>query len=610
MKGRIGCLAAVVVAAVLAGVAGLVGWTAVASSREEALRHQIVAERIFDELERELTALLEAEERRSFLEYRYYYVPQGQTGSAGALVRSPLADPPTDPVVLGHFQIDPDGEVYPPFVPRGNELELARSEGRDAESHAGLAAQIRATLNPLPLGEAPTPAPAVAATPAPNMYESAVQSLNRGSMQRSRRQTREIPSKQQNIQGWKSSEVEIQQLATVAAPAEGRQQVMGVGDENVNVLLSPMRARLSAEGLLVLHRSVRVDAEATRQGVVLRLEALTQKLSAAVPEELAPFVALAWSAGGRPLHPSSSRAHRFSHRFGEPFADLEATAHLATIPAQRVPVRWVPVALSVLLAVGILAALGAFLVLVSSELEVSRRRSDFVAAVSHELKTPLTAIRMYAEMLRDGMVGSPEQAARYHQTICSESERLSRLIGNVLELARLQKGGEPLPLSPLELGEVVEATRALLAPQTAEAGGEISAEIPPGLCVEAERDALSGVLIALLENALKFSAARPQAEGPRVEISARTEGGMVCLTVRDHGPGVPRRQLRRIFEPFYRGERELTRRTRGTGIGLALVAGLASRLGGRVSARNHPQGGLEVSIRLRRAEQREASAAS
>jgi signal transduction histidine kinase len=233
---------------------------------------------------------------------------------------------------------------------------------------------------------------------------------------------------------------------------------------------------------------------------------------------------------------------------------------------------------------------------VRAEVELAQRRSDFAAAVTHELKTPLTTIRMYGEMLRDGVVADPQRQREYHGTLVTEAERLSRLVGNVLELARIERGTAAGEAELLEPAAVVREAATLVGPLVEGAGAAlevtVSGELPP---VRVERDALVQALSNLVDNAVKFSAS---ATDRRVHLGARREADDVAFVVRDHGPGVPRGQLQQIFEPFFRGERELTRRTTGTGIGLALVAGLAQRSGGAVAARNHPQGGLEVTLIL------------
>ena len=135
---------------------------------------------------------------------------------------------------------------------------------------------------------------------------------------------------------------------------------------------------------------------------------------------------------------------------------------------------------------------------------------------------------------------------------------------------------------------------ALLRPHAERQGFRLELALDPDLPpVRCERDALAQILFNLVENALKYARS---AGGRSIRIACARERGRVALSVRDHGPGVPERRLARIFEPFYRGEDELTRETRGSGIGLALVEGLAERMGASVSAHNPEGGGLEITL--------------
>jgi signal transduction histidine kinase len=226
----------------------------------------------------------------------------------------------------------------------------------------------------------------------------------------------------------------------------------------------------------------------------------------------------------------------------------------------------------------------------------AERRSNFAAAVSHELKTPLTAIRMYAEMLRDGIAASEEKRREYADTITTESERLSRLINNVLEFSRLEQGTRQVELVTGGLGTVVEEAARILEPHAQQAGFELRVEVEPGLPqVRYDRDAVLQVVFNLVDNALKYACG---ARDRQVVLGCSAAEGGVLLSVRDRGPGVPARHLSRIFEAFYRGESELTRTTKGTGIGLALVHALAQRMGAAVTGRNASDGGFEVALRF------------
>jgi two-component system phosphate regulon sensor histidine kinase PhoR len=144
------------------------------------------------------------------------------------------------------------------------------------------------------------------------------------------------------------------------------------------------------------------------------------------------------------------------------------------------------------------------------------------------------------------------------------------------------------------LGPVVAEAADLLRPHAEREGFTLGVEVAPDLPpVRFERDAVLQVVFNLVDNAVKYAR---DGGPPRITIRCERDGAGVRLTVRDHGPGVPSRHLGKIFEPFYRGESELTRRSKGTGLGLALVRGLGDCMGARVAGRNLTEGGFEVAL--------------
>jgi signal transduction histidine kinase len=605
-----------------------VGWLVVraleGASAAEADRHRAVAERLFDEMEGELSALLEREEARSFLEYRFYYVPEGNANYA--LVQSELSKFPEDPAIVGWFQVDPGNVVSTPLVPRDNELGLANEQNSWTAEDRALAVrdELRRVLEGIPgWSEAALPAPrvapllprrgtAAAVSPRPAPAPSAPSPMNsffsnRGVSKRADRKGQVVSTNPMNLAAWnydntgdgsdQAEPVQQQQIDARHEPNPPPQQARQTEPQQgagTKVEVSPLSGLRQGE-YLVLHRLVRASERIEhRQGLVLRIAALEQRLQRAVlrDNDLQPYVSLAWD--GAVAEP---RAYTHAHRFAEPFTAMAVRATMDRVPAlvgrEAMTVRVLALALVLVMFGGGLALYRA----VRTQLEYARRRSDFVAAVSHELKTPLTTIRLYAEMLRDGMVPTPERQRTYHHTITMESDRLGRLIANVLELARLERGG-PAP-EPLvgALAPVVAEAAEIVRPHAAQAGFAVTVRAAPDLPpVRIDRDAVVQIVVNLVDNAVKFAAAGER----RVEIDLGPgPGGKgVALAVRDHGPGVPRRQVRRVFEPFWRAERELTRRTQGTGIGLALVRGLAQRMRATVTARNHPEGGFEVRLVL------------
>jgi signal transduction histidine kinase len=233
---------------------------------------------------------------------------------------------------------------------------------------------------------------------------------------------------------------------------------------------------------------------------------------------------------------------------------------------------------------------------VAAAVDFSERRSNFAAAVSHELKTPLTAIRMYGEMLRDGMVSDEAKEKEYSATITAEAERLTRLIQNVLEFSKLERGAHQLDLVSGSLGEPLREVLRILEPHARSQGFVLALDLDDPLpAVRFDPDAFQQILFNLIDNALKYAAT---ADTKRVDLSARRIEGAVEVRVRDYGPGVAREHRPHLFDAFYRGEKELTRRTRGAGIGLALVQSLAKQMDAAVSTRNRPEGGFEVALRF------------
>jgi signal transduction histidine kinase len=220
------------------------------------------------------------------------------------------------------------------------------------------------------------------------------------------------------------------------------------------------------------------------------------------------------------------------------------------------------------------------------QINLANQQQDFVSAVSHELKTPLTSIRMYGELLREGWA-SEEKKRSYYDFIFDESERLSRLINNVLQLARMTRNEQQAELQVMEVSQLLRTIESKISSQVERSGFELEV-----VCADAVQEAsilidpdwLTQIMINLVDNAIKFSS---KASVKRVVISAQHAGEhRVQFTVRDYGPGIENAQMKKIFQLFYRSESELTRETVGTGIGLSLVQQMVSNMNGKISVVN------------------------
>ncbi len=225
-----------------------------------------------------------------------------------------------------------------------------------------------------------------------------------------------------------------------------------------------------------------------------------------------------------------------------------------------------------------------------SQIELARQQQDFVSAVSHELKSPLTSIRMYGEMLKEGWADE-EKRQSYYEFIHDESERLSRLISNVLQLASITRNEPQFDLQPTAVATLMKNTESKIASQIERAGFElrlVTDEDAGQATINIDEDCFAQIVINLVDNAIKFSR---DASTKAIDISCRLTGERrVQFAIRDYGPGIPRDQMKKIFELFYRSESELTRETVGTGIGLAIVHQLTLAMNGSVDMVNTEPG--------------------
>jgi signal transduction histidine kinase len=219
------------------------------------------------------------------------------------------------------------------------------------------------------------------------------------------------------------------------------------------------------------------------------------------------------------------------------------------------------------------------------QVRLARQKTDFVSNVSHELKTPLTSIRMFSELLAGNP--DPDRQKRYSEIIINESSRLTRLINNVLDFARMEKGETKYEREMFDLNGLVRETLTNFRPNFA-ADGVGSDPI----LVLGNRDAVAQVLLNLLSNAEKYG-------GGQIDVTTRrTESGFAIVQVADQGPGVPHGSEKKIFEQFYRASDPLNSGIPGAGLGLTLARQIARANGGDVIYEPRPGGGSQFSIHL------------
>ena len=231
---------------------------------------------------------------------------------------------------------------------------------------------------------------------------------------------------------------------------------------------------------------------------------------------------------------------------------------------------------------------------VGHELELARMKSDFVSTVSHEFKSPLTSIRQLAEMLQAGRVPSEARRDEYYAVLVEQSSRLSTLVANILDLARMEEGKKEFRFEEVEVGSLLDEVLSGARHRVAHSGFDVESVVDENLPkVRADREAISQALSNLLDNAVKYSG-----EARTVNVRAFVRDGWLSMAVEDFGVGIPAEEMDRVFDRFYRGGDALTRSVKGSGLGLTLVKQVVEAHGGEVQAKSAPGRGSTFTIRL------------
>jgi signal transduction histidine kinase len=263
---------------------------------------------------------------------------------------------------------------------------------------------------------------------------------------------------------------------------------------------------------------------------------------------------------------------------------------LASAPVRLVPgvptviadgtVSAIQFALGVAWACVLLAGL-AVGVLMYGTVSLSERRGAFVSAVTHELRTPLTTFKMYSEMLAEGMVSDPEKQKHYLSTLCSEANRLSHLVENVLAYARLERGSARRRVEKITIENLLERVKLRLLQRAEQAGMELVTDSDERVLqtpVHVDVGAIEQILFNLVDNACKYGA--PGATEKIIHLEALPDGKYAMLRVRDHGQGISKEGARRLFQPFSKSAHEAAHTAPGVGLGLALCRRLSRSMGG------------------------------
>ncbi|BBO87301.1 sensor histidine kinase [Desulfosarcina ovata] len=613
-----------------------------ALDREAEAQVRFFADRLLDDMEAEMADLVQQEERRAVDEYRHTMIQKGRP------VISPLARQAQQPFILGYFQNNPDGSFQTPLVAdaahapdgiadRVRQLEAINAIFNQRKWRVASPPAKKATKT----GEKPvTVAKKEQAAFADRYLNTSERKKSKRVLGQTKTRVEEITAGQarQMVQseaappapawtdgspdGIGSNRTASDAAAPPAQPIDGiasfgaaQRITPGLGQQALSsmppnhatdrfqVEVAPLQAVTINNGRVFVFRRVGIDGQIYRQGFVLDVQPFLDHLLARHydPQPIARYTRIRLRASGVSavrlpddnVQDFAGGALLAARAFPAPFGFMLADMHGVRLPVS--PARQTLTLALIIVGGVMIAGLVSIYYGTRSVLDLSERRSRFVSAVTHELKTPLTNIRMYVEMLEQGIAATPEREQAYLGVLSSESARLSGLINNVLELSRLEKKTRQFRLMEGDLSDVLTDVQAVMAESLAREGFDLTIHTEDLPRFAYDREVLVQVLINLMENSIKFGRHLPE---KRIAIMARSVDGSVELTVSDTGPGVPRRSLGRVFDDFYRVENDLTRTTGGTGIGLALVKKFVLAMGGRVRAANNKGAGCSITISL------------
>jgi len=247
--------------------------------------------------------------------------------------------------------------------------------------------------------------------------------------------------------------------------------------------------------------------------------------------------------------------------------------------------------LAILLTAGVVFALRT----ASREVRLSQMKSDFVSNVSHELRTPLASIRLFGELLRRGRQESVQKSREYGEYIENESQRLTQLINNILDISKIESGAKSYQPAPTRLDEVVAKLVETLSVSLGHQGVEIAYEAPPEPLpmIDVDADAIRQALANLIDNAVKYSASHPQ-----ITVRLERAESTLLLSVEDRGVGISKEEQGKIFDRFHRVGDSLVHDVKGSGLGLSIVQHVVEAHQGQISVTSEPGAGSRFTIRL------------
>ena len=613
--------------------------------QEEVATLSYFADTFFDEIEQALTSIVKLEEGRAIDEYNYHIFPSNQFQDSTGKSRSPLSRLPRDEYILGYFQNNPDGSFQTPMVVGDKPIPLEHKSlvaklkhansifnrkrvtrtdrimtqpakvvaDTDEKRQTGFAEKYldlsRSRQPKIYLGQKEKRVEKITPMQALNIAKREQRETTKSSEPAAVAKTRSssgliagdravIKSKAGKRSGLRKSFPTESEDYLLPAPASD-----GMETEGFQVEVAPLQSVFISADQIFIFRRIMINQKIYRQGFILRVRAFLSHLAQQyfVTQPMAGFANLRLRVidQGNEIDRIeagvSTRNSKFvlSRIFPSPFEFLNATLTSDQIPpaAGRNTLNVMVIVLAVIFLIGLFAIYQSARTIV----DLSERRSQFVSSVTHELKTPLTNIRMYIEMLEQGIAQDHEREQEYFRIIDSESARLSRLINNVLDLSKLEKKQRQIDLKTGTFEEVIHEVEEVMQEKFRQEGFTLKVGQKNIRPFQYDREVMIQVLINLIENSMKFGKTSAKKE---ITVRLGRDGDWMKIYVSDIGPGIPHQALKKVFDEFYRVDSRLTKTTRGTGIGLALVKKFVNLMGGTVTAVNNDGAGCTITISL------------
>ena len=407
-----------------------------------------------------------------------------------------------------------------------------------------------------------------------------------------------------NVEPQQTQQTVDKQAYSKVAPSEAEFRQL-VGDSTEGTVARFLQNKLN---LMFWYRSPR-DPQLVF-GALINLPRLTESLQnlvkgdaeslrgeigvALLDDNARPVAAFPWKNQGNWKRPFVAT------EIGEALPHWESAVYLLNPAKLSRSAAALKLTLGLLIALLVLAiVVGGWLIVLDlkRQLTLARQKTDFVSNVSHELKTPLTSIRMFSELLADGRVSDKEKQRSYFNIITAETARLTRLINNVLDFSRLERSEKKYNIAKCDLLDAVRETVGTYRPHLEAGGFKLECDLPASpLFVNGDRDALAQIVVNLLSNAEKYSGERKEA---RVEVRQQSQPlAHIEVRVLDRGLGVPKGCEEKIFEQFYRAHDSLSSGIQGSGLGLTLARQIARAHGGDVTYEPREGGGSCFVLRL------------